>query len=494
MRAFARFLALAAALGIASLFGAVAVASATGFGAVGATVAGVATPYTVTFTETGLPSGTSWSVHVAYIGCGCDGVHKTVSSVTPTITIGVTNGTYKYTVLRVPGYFVNVSATGTFNVTGANVPAIPVAFHPLVTYVTEFTETGLPSGTLWTVTVRGNGQGQERALEDQTDSSYTTALNFTLPNGTYHYTVANVPGSFFTNGTFRGKFVIAGSSPPPILVTFVTPPVFAVTFSESGLVAGANWSVRLHGGPAVTIDQTLSSTTPNITFSLPQGRYAYAVAQVLGFVLVSPAYGSVVVTNAPVLVNISYAPVSPGAFYPVAFEESGLASGTHWSVTITLKHTFGHSRSETQSSDGTKIFFLLQNGSYRFQVHGPRTYNLTAGGSGVFTIAGSSPSVFLVNFAVIPTYPMTFTESGLPAATNWSVLVRTETAGSTPWPIHSVETSNTTTMTFDLPNGTYCYTVYAIAGYQITSGPASASFTVSGAPPTGVTVVFTPKG
>lgn len=493
MRVSARFLALATALGIVSLLGTVAVSTAMGMGAAGTTTAGVKTPYTVTFSETGLPTGTTWSVHVAYIGCGCDGVRKTVSSDVSTLTIPVTNGSYHYNVLRVPGYFVNVSAQGTFNVSDANVSAIPIQFHVLVPFLAVFTETGLPSGTLWTVSLLGNGHGQERTLEDQTASSYGTSLNFSLPNGTYHYSVANVPGSFFVNHSGQGKFVIAGAPPAQILVKFLTPPIFAVTFSEKGLPVGTNWSVRVHGWGGVLIEQTHSSTTTNVTFLLPNGTYDYAIAQVLGFDLNGSIYGSFAVAGAPHVLNVTFLQIAPGAFYPVAFEESGLASGTHWSVTVTLKHTFGHSRSLTQSSNSSKIFFLLQNGSFRFQVHGPRTYTITAGGSGNLTIAGSSPSVFLVNFTAIPTYSLTFTESGLPSGTNWSVLVRTQTPGSTPWPIHTVGTSNTTTVTFSLPNGTYCYSVYSIPGYQITSGNAASSFTVSGASPPGVTITFSPK-
>lgn len=495
MRAMGRFLALATALGIFLLLGGMAVTTALATSAPTPSGSPVATPYTVTFVETGLPAGTNWSVHVAYVGCGCDGVHKTVKSDTSTITIGVTNGTYKFNVLRVPGYFVNVSAQGTFNVSGADVPAIPVHFHPVIPFAVEFTETGLPSGTLWTVTVTGNGKGQEKALEDQTASSYGTSLTFSLPNGTYRYLVAKVPGSFFVNHSSQGKFVVAGASPPPIEVTFFTPPVYLVTFAEKGLVPGTNWSVRVHGwgGAGVPIVETLSSTTTDVNFSLPNGTYYYALGEVLGFNVNGSIFGSVVVHNAPVVVNVAFVPVAPGAFYPVAFEESGLASGTHWYVTVTLLHTFGHSRSETQSSNAVKIFFLLPNGSYRFQVHGPRTYTISVGASGTFTIAGSSPSVFLVTFVAIPTYSVAFTESGLPTGTNWSVLVRSESAGSTPWPIHVVETANVSTMTFSLPNGTYCYVVYPVPGYQITSGVASGSLTVAGASTPGVSVGFSPK-
>ena len=48
-------------------------------------------------------------------------------------------------------------------------------------------------------------------------------------------------------------------------------------------------------------------------------------------------------------------------------------------------------------------------------------------------------------------------------------------------------------MSFSLPNGTYCYTIYAVPGYTITAGTASGSLTVSGASPPGIAVTFTPK-
>jgi hypothetical protein len=408
------------------------------------------------------------------------------------VTIPVTNGTYKYTVQRVDGYFVNVSASGTFNVSGANVSGISFTFYPVIPFLVEFTETGLPSGTLWSVGVTGNGHGQEHAIEKQTATSYGTSLNFSLPNGTYHYTVANVPGSFFVGHSSKGKFVISGESPAPIPVAFTTPAQFSVTFDESGLPTGTNWSVRVHGFGGVPIHETLSSDGPNITFSLPNGSYAYAVADVLAFDFNGSSAGAFAVSGTALTYNVSFVPVAPGAFYPVAFEESGLANGTHWSVSVVITHTFGHSRRATQSSNGTEIFFLLQNATYRFTVHEVRGYTIASGGSGAFAVAGSAPSVLLVGFTAVPTYTVTVTETGLANGTNWSVLVRSQSAGSTPWPIHTVATSNGTSIELAVPNGTYCYSVHAVAGYRITAGTKTGSFSVAGASPTGIVVDFTP--
>jgi subtilase family serine protease len=70
------------------------------------------TTYTVTFTESGLPSGTSWSV--TFNG-------NTKSSTTTTISYtGIANGSYSYTVGSVSGYTASPSS-GTITVNGANV-------------------------------------------------------------------------------------------------------------------------------------------------------------------------------------------------------------------------------------------------------------------------------------------------------------------------------------------------------------------------------------
>ena len=449
--------------------------------------------YNVSFTETGLPSGTTWSVHVAYIGCPCDGVHKTVSSTNSTITIPVTNGSYNFNVLKVAGYYVNGKAHGEFNVSGAALPPVAFVFAPILPYNVEFTETGLPSGTLWTVTTVGNGPGQERSIEDLTESSNTSAMNFTLPNATYHYTVSPIVGSFFLNHTNKGSFVVAGASPPANKVEFSTPPTYALTFTESGLATGTNWSVRINGVGVVPVHTTASSTTDQVTFTVANGSYHYIVAQVLGYVINGSTTGSVSISGAGANVAISFLALQKGAFYPVAFSENGLATGTHWAVTVWITHTFGHSRTETQSASGSTIFFLLQNGSYKFVAHDVLKYNLVGGGSGAFGIVGASPSTFVVNYTAIPTYTMTFTESGLPSGTAWAVLVRSTSSGSTAYPVHTLGLSNSTTMSFAIPNGSYCYKLYPVTGFKLTSGLAAGSFNVTGTNPAGISFGFSPK-
>jgi hypothetical protein len=99
----------------------------------------------------------------------------------------------------------------------------------------------------------------------------------------------------------------------------------------------------------------------------------------------------------------------------------------------------------------------------------------------------------LVGFTPIPTYSVTFTESGLPAGTNWSVLVRTELAGSTPWYIRATHYSNTSTITFTLPSGVYCFKFNTVPGYTVTVGVTTGPFSVSGGSPPPISAGFSPK-
>ena len=493
MAAWSRRLGMAVALSIVAAIIATTLATFTGLASASNSSPAVATPYTATFNETGLPAGTIWTVHVSYIGCGCSGLSKTVKSNLTSIVIPVANGTYNYNIQRVSGYYVVGVAHGTFTVSGANLPTLSITFNPVYTYLVEFSESGLPVGTTWTVTTHGNGTGQLAALENLVGHSYGTTLDFMLPNGSYHYTVAPINGSYFIGQSSRGTFVVAGASPSPIPVTWTTPVSYAVTFTENGLPAGMNWSVRVVGWGGVRISETVSSETPNVTFYLPNGSYRFVVAVVIYFNIPTPSSGSFAVTTLPEGYNIAFTPVAPGAFYPVAFQEGGLANGTHWWVKVIATHTFGHSRTVTASSNGTTLFFLLQNGSYRFVVHGPRTYTITSGGAGAFSVLGGSPSVFLVGFTPIPTYSVTFTESGLPAGTNWSVLVRTELAGSTPWYIRATHYSNTSTITFTLPSGVYCFKFNTVPGYTVTVGVTTGPFSVSGGSPPPISAGFSPK-
>ncbi|MGP8075829.1 MAG: YncE family protein [Thermoplasmata archaeon] len=237
----------------------------------------------------------------------------------------------------------------------------------------------------------------------------------------------------------------ANSSNVSVIGTSLAPP-YAITFNETGLSSGTNWSVML-------VTSVTHSTTSSITFSQPNGSYAYSVGSIIGFA-VAPRSGSVSIHGFPVVVNVIFSLV----VYPVTFEESGLPSGTLWSVT--LNGTPGASMTSS-------IAFSAGNGTYPYVVAHVAGYS--AGPSlGNVSVNGASAQVAITFTAVgIPTYTVTFTESGLPSGSSWSV-----TLNGTP------ESSVGSSLTYTEPNGSYPYMVGTVTGYNVT--PSSGSVTVNG--------------
>ncbi len=157
--------------------------------------------YSVTFEESGLPSGTSWSV--TFNG-------TTESSITNSITYSEPDGTYPYSISNPHGYTVS-NSSGTITLNGNNVTQV-VIFAPISTteYTVTFTVSGLPSGTLWSVTLNGT-----------MESSTTNTITFSEPYGTYSFSVT-LPSGYKTTSSSGEITTTQSSTNVPISVTSVT--------------------------------------------------------------------------------------------------------------------------------------------------------------------------------------------------------------------------------------------------------------------------------
>jgi hypothetical protein len=243
-----------------------------------------ATTYDVTFTESGLPSGTSWSATLN---------GTPMSSTTSTVVFIEVNGTFSYTIGSVAGYTAS-PASGSVTVVGAAVNrAIAFAATAASTYSVTFTESGLPSGTSWSVTLNGT-----------TTSSTTTTVVFTEVNGTYDYTIGAVTGYLATPAS--GSVPVSGApAAPAIAFTAVVAATYSVTFTETGLPAGTNWSVTLSG-------VAKSSVTTTIVFTKVNGTYAFTVSVISSYNATPPS-GSVHVAGNAATQAITFASSSgPG--------------------------------------------------------------------------------------------------------------------------------------------------------------------------------------
>lgn len=145
---------------------------------------GLKATYSATFTETGLPLGSTWYVNVS-------GEASSGPITTNTYNESLQNGSYTYSIGTSDKSY--AASGGTFKVNGTNVP-VPVTFEKV--YSITFTETGLPTGTTWYV--------NETAPQSAPSSPITGSL-FTVyvPNGTYSYTASSTNPSYMAkNGTF----------------------------------------------------------------------------------------------------------------------------------------------------------------------------------------------------------------------------------------------------------------------------------------------------
>ncbi|HTP55017.1 MAG TPA: YncE family protein [Thermoplasmata archaeon] len=323
--------------------------------------------YAVDFEESGLPQGTSWSVDL-----GGTILHATTAE----IEFSEPSGTYGFRVAAVAGYHVpQRTAWGTVEVDLGSVVVPAMSFTPSV-YTVTFTETGLPRGSEWSVSLLG------------TTSSDQPSLFVSAPNGSYAYSIGAVSGHLSPPG---GTVVVAGEN-QTVPVSFVS--AFAVTFGEAGLASGTSWAVTLAG-------VTVNSTSDEIQFVEPNSTYPYSVSGATGY-SANPGAGTVVVAGLPVSQGITFTPLPTGE-YPVKFTETGLAAGIGWSVevsnaTLEVDQTLG-------AVSPAPIVFYLLNGSYSW---------------GVFVPAGYSSEVpagpVVVHGSTTTTTPLSFRSAAAPGA------------------------------------------------------------------------------
>ncbi len=418
------------------------------------------------------------------------------------------------------------AANGSANTTGdgaANLARTFVPYQPAPTcsglaQIVDFTEIGLWNGTSWGVNLSGTSQ-----------STSSNSTGFCEAPGSYGYCVGvgtgvctdsipycdlyfveeysisprcgtvTVAGSGVTvNVSFRqtaapcpGGVELAGPNPTPSNY-------YEVNFTESGLPYGTRWGISSPGLPAPEASWNTTTST-SLCLRFANGTYSYSSGSLNGhwaggsgtFTVVGPATrparivcgipeGSVVVVTAVATVPLTFTITT----YTVWFNETGLPNGTSWWVNVT-----GGQISGTMSLEatGTSQSARLVNGysDYNYTAaSADRDYDWPHSDGAVAFGVNGKDRTFSVGFAAV-TYPVTFTESGLPASTVWYVNISGQA------PLSDTTTSGGGVVSTALTNGTYTYKAAAAGTYR---SPA-ASFTLDG--PSGTTylsVVFTYSG
>jgi hypothetical protein len=217
-----------------------------------------------------------------------------------------------------------------------------------------FYESGLASGTMWSMTFNGVMQS----------TSHDWLVFYVLP-GTYAFTTGSVAN--YSDMPASGM-VTASSGYIDNDVTYTA--LYNVTVTETGLPTTntPTWSATVGG-------VTDTGTTQALGFSMGAGTYSYQISPVAGYT-VSPSSGTLTVVNGNYNLVVTFTQVT----YAVTVTESGLSSGQSWSATV---------GTDTQTSTGTAITFSLANGSYTVKVLNVSGYSLSNGGSVSVTVNGA---------------------------------------------------------------------------------------------------------
>jgi hypothetical protein len=238
--------------------------------------------FAVTFRETGLPAGSPWSLTIASVG--------TFDSNGSSLVVSLLNGTYPFSLATgVPGW-TGAPANASLTVNGSATSYDVTFVQP--TYPVTVSETGLPNGTLWALSVAGG----------PILSSKNASFVWEAKNGSYNYSVsASVAG--FAPVQRSGELTITGA--PAVLAVRFVQVNYSVTFEESGLPNGTSWSLT------VSTVGVVAGSGPEISVDLPNGSYSYEVAVPSGYVA-TPASGPISVSGVDQQVAITFHPTSTG--------------------------------------------------------------------------------------------------------------------------------------------------------------------------------------
>ncbi|MCI4324075.1 MAG: hypothetical protein L3K03_08740 [Thermoplasmata archaeon] len=256
---------------------------------------------TGTLTASFVSAGSTYQVAVVTSPTSCDIQIDGTTYGDGQTADGVTAGTHTISAPSCPGETFSSWATTAGSLgspssadTSLQVTAdatLTATFTTTPTYQVDFAESGLPVGTGWSV-----------LLDGVLVSSTTTSLSFVEPDGTYAYSITDVPGWHQTTLPYSGFITVSGQGVTESTLAFGAF-TYSIAIAESGLPQGTSWSVTLNG-----VLQTVSVTM--MYFYEPNGTYSYTVGTVSGFSSQPPS-GSLSVVGAALSQSISFLVIPP---------------------------------------------------------------------------------------------------------------------------------------------------------------------------------------
>jgi hypothetical protein len=355
--------------------------SQSGKSSFGATIVFTPIIQSVSFIESGLPSNTEWGITL-------NGTF--IESTNSVISFHLMPGTYNYSIQDPSAYMSNIS-TGRllveysyisvslkFNASSnpSSLPSthsISIETNNFPVYAYSYNNNEFSFTVVWAI-----------EINNLIFSSYSSSMVIQLANGLYNirfftsmpgYTINQTPASHnitVNNESQTVELYAIEQIGYTVTINAENFPLFSYNYDGNSFQFTVVWAVEING-----IIYFSYSTSQTIT--LYNGSYAFGLAlNWPGFyILEYPNMPTMLVQGRPITVTLTAYPFNQGSF-----TESGLSSGTSWSV------TFNGSK---QSSTTSTITFTEPNGTYSYTVSSVAGYTVSPS-SGSIVVSGSNIS------------------------------------------------------------------------------------------------------
>ena len=309
--------------------------------------------YNINITESGLPSGTSWS----FIFNG-----TTTNLNTNQYNLSVNNGSYSFSIPSINGYTVSYPSSITVN---GNSQTVNIIFKKIPTYKVELLENGLPSGTQWNYTFNHNSQVLG-------NSSYT----YLLSNGTYSLYVGTVN---LYSVKYSTSVIVSGYN-QTVYINYSKIPTYSLIVKESGLSNNTKWYINLNS------NQYSSTSNYNNISGLTNGTYSLSINNINGYQL-GQYSSSILINGKNYYLNITF--TANSKLYSVSI----IASGVKDISSITWGLLFNNTDYYSQNSN-TIIIPSLTNGTYSLLIDNINGYIIHAYSKSI-TISGKNLTEYI---------------------------------------------------------------------------------------------------
>ena len=305
---------------------------------------GGSTAAQVRFTESGLPSGTSWSVTM--------NGHYSSSTSSSIYFNEITGKSYPYTISTVSGYTSSPSSGYAYVGNGEYIVGVTFKPNAATYYSVNFDQSGLPSGVLWDVTLNGRMK-----------SSTSSSMSFVEPSGTYSYSIQKATGPMgkYSPSTSSGTVIVQGNTVVNVGFT-LTDMMHMITFTESGLPPNTDWEISFNNSAPQE-----AQSGQSLNFSAYSGTYSYRACtnpENNGTVYMAQS-GTVQATGSSQIIRVN-------VDYSVTIGHLTVASGTC---------SLGAESHFYPAQLGLNLFISYANASGNITGDGISFYALTSGGT-----------------------------------------------------------------------------------------------------------------